>query len=58
MATTIHAGDHTSDCVTCQKNCECQRCRITENMKEIDWEEMSFDEIADIFEDADPTDYL
>lgn len=46
---------------TIHKNCDldsCQPCRIKENMKEIDWETMSYDEIADFFEDADPTEYL
>ena len=37
---------------------ECQYCRITENMKSIDWETDSFFEIEEVFEDADPMDYL
>lgn len=37
---------------------ECQHCRIQENMKEIDWESWSFQDIEDVFEDADPTMYL
>ena len=35
-----------------------QNERIRENMKYIDWDNDSFDEIEDAFEDRDPTEFL
>jgi len=32
--------------------------RIRENMKYIDWDEDTFDEIQDAFEDRDPTEFM
>ena len=58
MATIIHAGDHTTDCETCRLNCDCQDCRISRNVKEIDWETMDFDEIEELFEDRDPSEWI
>ena len=58
--TTIHAGDHTTDCETCQANCDCQDCRIKNNLNDYyqNSDEYTFEDFEAIFEDADPFDYL
>jgi hypothetical protein len=59
--TTIHLGDHDTDCETCKANCDCQDCRIRENMKDnlaYALETGDLQMFEDIFEDADPFDYL
>jgi len=61
MATTIHLGDHETDCKICKLNCDCQDCRIKQNIKdnlEYALENNDFQMFEDIFEDADPFDYL
>lgn len=35
-----------------------QAQRIRENMADIDWETVSFDELDDLFEDRDPAEFL
>ena len=56
MATTIHAGDHTTDCGTCEQN-----ARIKQNMED-DLEravlEGDLQAFEDIFEDRDPFEFL
>jgi len=37
---------------------EAQDLRIRENMEDIDWEDMTFEEFEDMFEDRDPTEFL
>ena len=58
--TTIHAGDHTTDCETCKLNCDCQDCRIQNNLK--DYFEAPLDyslfDFEDIFEDRDPAEFI
>jgi len=63
--TTIHAGDHTTDCDTCKANCSCGTCeqneRIKQNMAddlERAIEEGDFQAFEDIFEDRDPFEFL
>ena len=63
--TTIHAGDHTTDCAICQANCSCGTCeqngRIKENMdNDLDYalEMGDFDAFMDIFEDRDPFEFM
>ena len=58
MATTIHTGDHTTDCETCKLQCDCQDCRITRNASEIDWSDPDWDDIEAIFEDRDPAEFF
>ena len=56
MAHTIHAGDHTTDCGTCQQN-----SRIKDNMdSDLDYalESGDFNAFMDIFEDRDPFEFL
>jgi hypothetical protein len=56
MATTIHAGDHTTDCGTCEQN-----ERIKQNMEDsLDDVLESGDSQAfqDIFEDRDPFEFI
>lgn len=56
MVTTIHAGDHTTDCGTCEQN-----ARIKENMKddlERAIEEGDLQAFEDIFEDRDPFEFI
>lgn len=62
--TTIHVGDHETDCKICQENCSCSKCeqdnRIKENlsyaMEHMD--ELSFFEFEEVFEDRDPVEFL
>ncbi len=56
--TTIHAGDHTTDCETCRLQCDCQDCRINRNIGEIDTSELDFDDFLAIFEDRDPSEFI
>jgi len=63
--TTIHLGDHTTDCAICQANCSCGTCeqneRIKENMtNDLDYalEMGDFDAFMDIFEDRDPFEFM
>lgn len=59
--TTIHVGDHTTDCDICKKNCDCQDCRIKQNIKDnLDevLENGDFQGFEDIFEDRDPFDFI
>ena len=63
--TTIHAGDHTTDCAICQANCSCGTCeqneRIRQNMAddlERAIEEGDLQAFEDIFEDRDPFEFL
>ena len=37
---------------------ESQDLRIRENMQDIDWDDMTFEEFEDMFEDRDPTEFL
>ena len=56
MVTTIHAGDHTTDCGTCEQN-----ERIRQNMEDsLDDVLESGDSQAfqDIFEDRDPFEFI
>jgi len=56
VVTTIHAGDHTTDCGTCEQN-----ARIKENMKddlERAIEEGDLQAFEDIFEDRDPFEFI
>ena len=59
--TTIHAGDHTTDCETCQLNCDCQDCRIKNNMEaDLDYalETGDLELFESIFEDRDPFEFI
>lgn len=58
--TTIHAGDHTTDCETCRLQCDCQDCRIKRNASGIDWSDpdLDFDKVMEYFEDRDPTEFI
>jgi positive regulator of sigma E activity len=63
--TTIHLGDHTTDCATCKANCSCGTCeqnaRIQDNMaSDLDaaLEAGDFDAFMDIFEDRDPFEFM
>ena len=65
MATTIHLGDHETDCLTCQQNCSCDTCeqnaRIKENMDldlEYALEHGDLQMFEDIFEDRDPFEFI
>lgn len=56
MVTTIHVGDHTTDCGTCEQN-----ARIKENMAERLDEALENGDLAefeDIFEDRDPFEFI
>jgi len=56
MAHTIHLGDESSDCGTCQQN-----ARIEQNMaSDLSYalESGDFDMFMDIFEDRDPFEFL
>ena len=58
MVTTIHAGDHTTDCGTCEQN-----ARIEENLSLAKEEygdigAMSYAEFEEIFEDRDPFEFI
>ena len=56
MVTTIHAGDHSTDCGTCEQN-----ARIQQNMADsLDYaiETEDFDMFMDIFEDRDPFEFI
>lgn len=62
--TTIHLGDHETDCLICQQNCSCDKCeqdsRIKENLNYAmdNFEDYSFQDFEDIFEDRDPFEFL
>lgn len=63
--TTIHTGDHTTDCETCKANCSCGTCeqnaRIQQHMDndlEYALETGDFDLFMDIFEDRDPFEFM
>lgn len=65
MATTIHLGDHETDCLACQQNCSCGTCeqnaRIKENMDldlEYALEHGDLQMFEDIFEDRDPFEFI
>ena len=56
--TTIHAGDHDTDCEICQANCDCQDCRIKTNLEYFDFDEGTLQDFEDLFEDRDPLEFL
>lgn len=59
--TTIHLGDHETDCLACQSNCDCQDCRIKLNMEENLEYALANGDLAlfeDIFEDRDPLEFM
>ena len=63
--TTIHAGDHTTDCKTCREQCGCGTCeqnrRIRDNMDndlEYALETGDMQMFEDIFEDRDPFEFI
>ena len=59
--TTLHLGDHTTDCETCKLNCDCQDCRIKDNMSnDLDYalEHGDLELFESIFEDRDPFEFL
>lgn len=61
MATTIHAGDCSTDCETCRLQCECQDCRIKSNIQsDLDYalETGDFDLFESLFEDRDPSEFI
>jgi hypothetical protein len=61
MATTIHAGDCSTDCETCRLQCECQDCRIQSNIQsDLDYalETGDWDLLESIFEDRDPLEFI
>lgn len=55
MATIIHAGDHDTDCGTCQQN-----ARIKEGLADYmaNPAEYNIWELEDIFEDRDPFEFI
>ena len=56
MVTTIHAGDHTTGCGTCEQN-----ARIKQNMEddlERAIEEGDLQAFEDVFEDRDPFEFI
>lgn len=60
MATTIHTGDHTTDCETCRLQCDCQDCRIQKRASAIDWEKFDWQtmDLDEVFEDRDPSEFI
>lgn len=65
MATTIHAGDCSTDCETCRLQCECGTClqnkRIRQNIQSdlMDaLESGDFEAFEEIFEDRDPLEFI
>lgn len=59
--TTIHVGDHTTDCETCKANCDCQDCRIKDNISNdlaYALEHGDLELFESIFEDRDPFEFL
>lgn len=62
--TTIHLGDHDTDCETCKLNCSCHTCeqtnRINENVEDfyLNPAEYSFEDFESMFEDRDPIEFI